>query len=218
VSITQLQQQISEREGKIAQIQQSKNRFEQELSTLRAEEHSLIVPARTGEDAAKTRLIEIRQGIEKAEREIKDDAAAISHFASEVDKLRASLATEQFEAERKRVLREVAKFTERARASRDRIAATAKELRAIGVFCESEADAVRKMLTQLNGELADKGERTVKLSSMELTRSLEQAVNLLEAPPYAAIKTDCMWRIQNVIVALERLTRDVEREAEPVPA
>jgi hypothetical protein len=74
------------------------------------------------------------------------------------------------------------------------------------------------MLAQLDGESVNKSERTVKLSSMELRRSLEQAANLLEAPPYAEVKLDCMWQIQKFIVALERLTRDVESEAEPVPA
>jgi chromosome segregation ATPase len=218
MSIPQLQNQIKEREDKIARIQQSKAGFEQQLSALRTEEQSLIVPARTGENTAKARLVQIHQDINLAEREVRDDAAAISHITGEVGALRASLASEQFEAARSKVLKEVAQFTERAKASRDRIAAAAQELRKIGTLCESEADAVRNLLCQLDGEdgeLASKSERTVKISALELTRSLTKAVNLLEAPSYMQ-SVDCTAQMQRFIVALEHLTSNIEREAGPV--
>ncbi|MFL6313889.1 MAG: hypothetical protein ACJ71W_17465 [Terriglobales bacterium] len=209
MSITQLQQQINEREGKIAQIQQSKTRFEQELSTLRAEEHSLIIPARTGEDAAKTRLVEIRQGIEKTEREIKDDATAISHFASEVENLRAALAREQFEAGRQKLLREVSKFAKRAEETRDRISAAAQELREIGDTCVSEAKELRGLLTQLHD--GDRSLNAVTLSTLSVKQSLTEAAAILQHGP-RNIGYDCLMHMDRFITGLKSVTRHIERE------
>ena len=146
MSITQLQQQITEREDKVARIQQSKAGFEQQLASLSAEEHSLIVSARTGDEAAKARLTQSRQDAKTAEREIRDDASAIAEITRELDQLRASLEKEQSEATRQKLLREVAKFTKRAEENRGRISAAAAELRKIGDTCAAEAEELRKLL------------------------------------------------------------------------
>jgi chromosome segregation ATPase len=216
MNIDTLQQQIKEREEKITRIQQSKTGFEQQLSTLRVEEESLIVSARTGDEAAKTRLSEIRQGIKTAEREIRDDDAAISHVTSEVEKLRVSLASEQLAARRNKALREVALFTERAKASRDRIGAVAKELRDIGDNCVAEGKELRRLLVDVEG--SDHCLSTITLVTLDVRRSVTQAGFLLESMPNADVKSDCMVQMQRFIVALEQLTTSIERAAEPVLA
>jgi chromosome segregation ATPase len=214
MSITQVQQQIKEREVKIAQIQQSKTGFEQQLSTLRTEEHSLIVSARTGDEAAKTRLAEVRQGISAAEREIQDDAAAISRIASEVENLRAALAREQFEAARQKLLREVSKFAKRAEETRDRISAAAQELREIGDICVSEAKELRGLLTQLHD--GDRSLNAVTLSTLSVKQSLAEAAAILQHGPQN-IGYDCLMHMDRFITGLKSVTRHIEREAEPVP-
>lgn len=215
MSITQLQQQIKDREEKIARIQQSKSGFEQQLSTLRSEEQSLIVSARTGDEAAKARLLQIRQDVKTAEREIQDDASAIAEITGELDQLRAALAREQHEATRQKLLREVAKFAKRAEETRDRISAAAQELREIGDTCVSEAAELRRLLTQLHD--GDRSLNAVTLSTLSVKQSLAEAAAILQHGPHQ-IGYDCLMHMERCITALKSVTRDIEREAEPVPA
>lgn len=214
MSITQLQNQIKEGEDKLALVEQSKTGFDQQLSALRAEEQSLIVSARTGDEAAKARLSEVRKGIDAAQKESQDDAAAISTIASQVETLRASLASEQNAAARLVVLRKVAEFTKRAKANRDRISAVASELRAIGDVCVSDSQQVCRLLVELNEDRALRG---INVISIELNHLIEKASALLEKVRVDA-GFDCMDHMQRFIGNLEHATRELESEEESILA
>jgi chromosome segregation ATPase len=214
MSITQLQQQIKDREEKVARIQQSKTGFEQQLSTLNAEEESLIVSARTGDAAAKTRLVQIRQDAKICEREIRDDASATAEITRELDQLRAALAREQKEDTRQKLLREVAKFAKRAEENRGRVRAAAAELRKIGDTCTAEAEELRKHLLDLNEDFAL---NALTLATISLRHGLAQAAETVHHASSNALGYDCMMYMGRFITALEHLTRDIEREAETVP-
>jgi chromosome segregation ATPase len=213
MSITQLQQQITEREDKVARIQQSKAGFEQQLASLSAEEHSLIVSARTGDEAAKARLTQSRQDAKTAEREIRDDASAIAEITRELDQLRASLEKEQSEATRQKLLREVAKFTKRAEENRGRISAAAAELRKIGDTCAAEAEELRKLLVD-----ADVTSNSVTLAAIGVRHGVGQAAALLVADRHAIAGLDTMAQMQRFITALESVTRTIEQTSEVVSA
>jgi chromosome segregation ATPase len=217
MSMTELQKQIKDSEGKIAGIQQSKSGFEQQLSVLRAEEQGLIVAARTGDDTAKARLVQIRSDVSVLEREIQDDASATSRIASEVDGFRASLSMEKRADARRKVLAEVNVFTERAKVSRNRIGALADELRATGQTCMAEAKELGRMLIDVDG--ADRALNAITLSTISVNQSIAQAAALLDAPPNSQLKAlDCMAQMQRFITALEHLTFNIERESELVRA
>jgi hypothetical protein len=228
MSIMQLQNQIKEGKDKLAHIQQSKTGFDQQLSTLRAEEQSLIVSARTGDKAAKDRLSEVRKVIYTAQKETQDDAAAISTVASQVETLRMSLASEQRDAERTKILIKVAQFAERAQVNSDRISAAASELREIGDICMAEAQQVRGLLIELsyNGNKgSDRDHRhressleRVNLSSMCVMQALSQAADTLEKSTGNHSRLDCMDQMQRFITALGAVTLALDRESEQVSA
>lgn len=214
MKIAELQQQIKEREDKIARIQQSKTGFEQQLGMLRTEEHSLIVSARTGDEAAKTRLSQIRQDVKTAEREIQDDAAAIAEITRELDQLRTALAREQNEATRQKLLREVSKFAKRAEEARERIIAAAAELREVGDTCTAEAESLRKLVMELDGDVAVNG---VAVAAISVRAGLTTAADIIQRGPHS-LGYDCLMHMGRLITALKSVTRDIEHKAETVSA
>ncbi|MBZ5567357.1 MAG: hypothetical protein LAN64_05840 [Acidobacteriia bacterium] len=126
-TVKEIQSQIEEWESHLAQVGESQQKIESRVSELETERRGLIVEARTkNNDAAKKRIAAIAGELDAANRELRDDADAVTECTNRLEPLRAELAWAKKLAEREQLRKFVA-----ARADLDRPARIGKLVRAL---------------------------------------------------------------------------------------
>jgi chromosome segregation ATPase len=166
MSITQLQKQIAEREAQMATLESAKNSATSRIQALEAERKSLILPARTGDQAAKTRVAEIDQECATAQRGIHDDDAAIAQLTHQVETLREQIAAAEKETKREQLRKSATAAAENAwknvslasslmegvKASLDELSALGREAAHSDVTMPTfRADALSDLVVALSG-------------------------------------------------------------------
>lgn len=122
MTIQELQQQMEDRQDKVAALERSKSSAIIDIEGLEAERRKLIVPARAGNNkAAQDRIALLDENLAKARRDMQDDDAAMTTLNEEIEGLRAQI-TEAEEAERRK------QIGKRAKASAERARETVKRV------------------------------------------------------------------------------------------
>jgi hypothetical protein len=105
VNSAEIQKSILKWEGRLAQVRESQQKFQSLVSALETERRGLIVDARTkNNEAAKKRITAIAGELDAANRELRDDADAVTECTNRLSTFRADLAVALREEHRARTM------------------------------------------------------------------------------------------------------------------
>jgi chromosome segregation ATPase len=187
MSITQLQQQVTERQRALAAVQEQRGMAGQRIAALEAERSGLVVAARTGDQVAAKRVTEIDQECIPLQRGIHDDDAAIPQLNRQIETLKEQIAAEEKESQRDHVRTLATAVAKRARenaalAARlcDATAESLEQLHQLGRKAAGIDLTVPTYGNELRGLLADMKGTHIEARSSTHVAKLERVASQLE--------------------------------------
>lgn len=166
MSIATLQKECSETKNKLSAVQESKSASDKRIGELQAQHGSLVVAARTGDAPAKQTLTEIDAEIKILQRESSDDAAAIAQISSALGELQALLASEQHEAKRQQMRKEIQAHINDTHFGQKRMVALIEELKEVFTANADRSLVIAARLRDLDGKFDGVANRMYPYCSM----------------------------------------------------